>query len=92
LDVPEEVNSSVRFCFLSATWVSNSVSGGDGVESLLSREPSTSSPSWLSLASGALDSAGAGSALRGHSSGRGGREVKNWWPCKGFNKQNINNT
>jgi hypothetical protein len=45
LDVPEEVRSSVHFCFFSAPWFSDSASGGDKVESLPSREPLASSPS-----------------------------------------------
>jgi hypothetical protein len=40
----------------------------------------------LSSASGAPESSGVGSALMGPSSGRGGREAKNWWPYKEFDK------
>jgi hypothetical protein len=28
----------------------------------------------------------------GPSSGRGGREAKNWWSCKEFEEQIVNNT
>jgi hypothetical protein len=64
LDVPEEVKSSAHFRFFSTPWAADSARGGDNVESLPSREPSSLSPSWLSLASGALESAG---------------RVQRWW-------------
>jgi hypothetical protein len=83
LDVPEEAKSSVRFHFFSAPWASDSVRGGDKVESL--------PPSWFSQASGASESAGVGSALMGPSLGRGGCEAKNWWSYKEFEIQSINN-
>jgi hypothetical protein len=78
LDVPEEVKSSRRFRFLYEPWTSDSAWGGDKVESLSSKELSTPSLSRFSKASGASESAGATSAAMDPSSGRGGREARNW--------------
>jgi hypothetical protein len=64
--------------------------GGNVVESLSSRESLASSPSWFLPASGALESAGARSASIGPSSGRWGRETKNWWSYKEHSKNKHN--
>jgi hypothetical protein len=69
-EVFEEARSPTCFLFFSRPLSSESVGGGDVVESLSSRDPSASSPSWFSLVSGALELTGAGSASIGPSSGR----------------------
>jgi hypothetical protein len=69
-EVLEEAKSPTRFLFFSKPLSSEIAGGGDVVESLSSRDPSASSPSWFSSASGASELTGAGSASIGPSSGR----------------------
>jgi hypothetical protein len=61
-EVLEERSSSTHFLFLSRLRSSECAGGGDIVELVPSSESSTSSPSWLSSASGASDAAETGSA------------------------------
>jgi hypothetical protein len=91
-EVLKEMNSLTRFLFLSRLGYSECAGGGNVVELVLSSESSASSSSWLSLASGALDAAETGLAWIDPSSGRGGRDARNWWPytkisCKTLSKQ-----
>jgi hypothetical protein len=79
--VLEKASSSTRFLFLSMPRSSESAGGGDVVELVSSYDSSASSPSWISSASGASDAAATRSAGIGPSSGRGGRETRNWWVC-----------
>jgi hypothetical protein len=81
-EVLDEVSSSTRFLFLSTLVSSESAGGGDDVELVFSPDSSASSPYWFSSASGASDTMEARSAGRGPSSGRGGRETRNWWSYK----------
>jgi hypothetical protein len=82
MEVLEEASSSTRFLFLSTQVSSESAGGGDVVELVSSSDPSTSSLSWFSSASGASETAEARSAGIGPSSGREGRETKNRWSYK----------
>jgi hypothetical protein len=62
MKVLKEMNSLTCFLFLSRLGSSESAGGGDVVELVPSNKSSASSPSWLSLASGASEVAEAGSA------------------------------
>jgi hypothetical protein len=77
-EVLEDVKSLTRFLFLSAPVSSDSAGAGNVVELVSSLDSSASSLSWFSSASGASDIREARSARRGPSSGRGGREMRNW--------------
>jgi hypothetical protein len=59
-EVLKERSSLTHFLFLSRPRSSESAGGGDVVELVLSSESSVSSPSWLSSASGASDTAETG--------------------------------
>jgi hypothetical protein len=58
-EVLEEATSSKCFLFLFAPVSSDSAAGGYVIELVPSSESSTSSPSWVSSASGALDATAA---------------------------------
>jgi hypothetical protein len=61
-EVLEERSSSTLFLFLSRLGSSKCAGGGDVVKLFSSREPSASSPSWLSSDLGALEVVEIGSA------------------------------
>jgi hypothetical protein len=72
---------------LSAPVSSESAGGGDVIELVSSSDSSASSLSLFYSASGASDTEEARSAGRGPSSGRGGRETRNWWSYKRISQQ-----
>jgi hypothetical protein len=72
---------------LSAPVSLESIGGGDVVKLVSSSDSSASSSSWFSSASRVSNTEEARSAERGPSSGRGGREMRNWWSYKRISQQ-----
>jgi hypothetical protein len=80
VEVLKERSSSTCFLFLSWFGSSACAGGDDVVELFSSSKTLTSSPSWLSSASGASEVVEAGS---------GGRETRDWWPYIGVSHKTI---